>query len=656
MRRRLFCVVVWLGMLSATAALADFRGVDNARIHVTAPPGYCLLAPSDPRYTDLRDSYEGRDRKGWVRAIFGVCTPPGHRPLAADVAGYIVALPQDPTAPTPDARRSKWVRSRTPPRPSDWTDIGIEQPNDGAYYFHAIRSPINFAPADTRVEATAETVIRDTPVEVTIVRLVPHYDIAASGLALDEARTLRAAAMKHFGEANGVDFVHPISDEQAQAAVELALAVFVDVVGAILMITLAVPRLWVQAAIGAVLGGAGVLIYRAAPGAGVLLDSPIGDVGLWALAAVGFVGIANGMWWLLERIAPRGVGLTSRLRGTISARTWPGATDPEGAAADFTKRWFVAVAAATGSVVVSMLGREGFLAELTEAFGPGRIIFTLLATVVSVTLIGPVEDFIFGSRMAITPGAKTVSPSHHAEEVSRFEQLLALVNPRALGRFALVMVFMLMLTVMHGAIEARVHDSKSQDITVMLAASVGPALITYYWCAALQRGLEPLARRAGIAAAVAGLLVLGIPNAILTIVSAASVLITKLSWLGGDHPARQWGAILIGAPLNLVTSFGSLGAIGLAGGLIIDLSLRRRLSPLVTVGLVGAALVVVILLFQLIAVVVLTIMLRDPDPDRLVFTQNELLAVAGWVLGLIVSGFPTVLRSRVQFKQAANAD
>lgn len=653
--RRLFWVLIWLGIVCATAARADFRGVDNARIRVSAPVGYCLLAPTDPRYAGLRDSYEGSDRKGWVRAIFSVCTPPGHRPLKPEVAGFFVALPQYPHFPTPDAWRSKWVRNRTPEKTSDWTDIGVEPPNDGAFYFYAVRSPVDFSPTDTRVEATAQTIVRSTPVEVTVARLVFHSDVAGSALALDEAKTLRTATMTRFGKDNGVDFDHPVSDEQAQAAVDLSLAAFVDVAGAILMITLAVQRLWVQAAIGAVLGGAGVLIYRAAPGAGVLLDNPFGDVGLWAAVAVGFVGLANGIWWLLDRIRLRGVGVTSRLRATIAASTWPGLADPQGAAADFTKRWFVTVAAATGSVVVSMLGREGFLGELGHAFGPSRIIFTLLATVVSVTLIGPVEDFIFGSRMAAPPRAETAAPSEHVEEDSRFERLLKLIKPRALGRFALVMLFMLMLTVMHGAIEARVHDSKGEDITIMLAASVGPALITYYWCAALQRGVAPVARRAGVAAALAGLLVLGIPNAIITIFSAAAVLITKLSWLGGDHPGTLWAIMAAGPPLDLLISFASLGGAALAGGAIIDLSLRRRLSPMVTIALVGTALVSVTLLFQLIAMGVIAVM-REPDPNRMVLTQSALLAVGGWMFGLIVSGFPTVLRSGVQLTQGPKAD
>lgn len=653
--RGLFWLLIWLGIACATAARADFRGVGNSQIRVTAPDGYCLIRAPDIRYAGLRDGYEQRARKGWVREIFGLCTPPGHRPLKPQIAGYFVALPTSPEVPTPDAWRSRWVKGLRPPPGSDWTEIRTEPANDAAYYFDAIRSPIDFAPVDTRVEATAETIVRNTPVEVTVVRLVGHNDVAGSALALDEAKTLLKATMTRFGQDNGVDFDHPVNEKQAEATVGLSLAAFVDVAGAILMITLAVHRLWVQAAVSAVLGLAGVLIYRAAPGAGVLFGNPVGDIALWSGLAVAFVGVANGVWWLLDRISLHGIGLTSRLRATISVRTWPGAADPQGAAADFTKRWFVTVAAATGSVVMSMLGREGFLNEMAEAFAPNRIIFTLLATVVSVTLIGPIEDSIFGSRMAVAPHEGGVAPSEHEDESSRFEHLLTLFEPRALGRFALVLVFMLMLTVLHGAIEARVHDSKGEDITTMLAASVGPALITYYWCAALQRGVAPVARRAGVAAAVAGLLVLGIPNLIVTIFSAAIVLITRLPWLGGDQPARIWAMMATQGPLELLVSFASLGGFAVAGGMVIDLSMRRRLSPMVTLALVGAALAGVALLFQVVAMGTLAA-IRAPDPDRMSLTLSELLAAGGWVIGLIVSGFPTVLRSGAQLTHAPKAD
>ena len=652
--RRVFWGLISLGLVCAGAARADFHGVENARIKISAPAGYCLLAPSDPRYADLLDSYEGANRKGWVKAIFAVCTPPGHRPLKPDVAGYFVALPHDPAFPTPDRRRSEWATSRTFPPESESTAIVPEPSNDGAYYFDAIRSPRDFAPADTRVEATAETIVRNTPVEVTVTRLVYYHDVAGAALALREAKTLLTATMTQFGKDNGVDFDHPVSDEAAKAADELSLAAFVDVAGAILMLTLVVQSLSVQAAVSAGLGVAGVLIYRAAPGAGALFENPVNDFALWAGLAVAFVGVANVIWWLLDRIRLRSLGMSRRLRAIISVRTWPPSAGPEAATSDFTKRWFVTVAAATGSVVASMLGREGFIEELGKAFGPSRIIFTLLATVVSVTLIGPVEDAIFGSRMAAAPHARAVSPPGQTEEGSRFEQLLALFEPRALGRFALVLVVMLMLTVMHGAIEARVHASQGQDITTMLAASVGPALITYYWCAALQRGVAPVARRASVAAAVAGLLVLGIPNAIVTTFNASIGLITRSSAVGGDHPANLWAVLAVGPWMDLLISFGAVGGLALAGGLIIDLSLRRRLSPMVTVALVAAAVAGVALLFQLVAMGVMTV-LRAPDPDRLVQTQSALLAAGGWMFGLIVSGFPTVLRSGAQLTQVPKA-
>lgn len=638
---------MWLGLACATGVRAmDIVGVDKARLHVTPPEGYCLIGPSDVRYARLRDGYDQVTGWGQLQAIFAACTPPGRvRPVKPDRAGFISTLPQNPALRASDLRRSEWLKQVALPRATPLTEVGEDLSDGAARYFHVIRTPRDNASADTRIEATADTIIKNTPVEITVVRYVAYDDVAGGATALEEARALLRATMTRFGGQNGVDFEHVVTDAQARSALALEVAAFVDVAGAILMITLAVRSLWIQVAVGPALAIAGVLIYRAAPGAGTLFKAPALDLALWAGAAVLFVGLANGVWLILDLIPIRGVGLTRRLRAAISARSWGGAED---ATADFTKRWFVCVAAATGGVVFAMLGREGFLEELGAAFGPSRIVFTLLITVVSVTLIGPVEDFIFDSRIATRRAAATPAPAAHAEEASRFEQLLGLASPRALGRFALVMAFMLMITVMHGAIEARVHDSKGEDITTMLVASVGPAIITYYWCAALQHGVASVARRAGVAAALAGVLTLGIPGAMVTIADAASLMMAPMSWWEGNHTVQAWGMLLVGAPLDLAIGLVSFGVLAFGGGAVIDVARRRHLSPMVTVAVIGAALIGLVALFQLIAVGVVAALGEGVGAERYVAAKSELLGVAGWVVGLIVSGFPTVLRSGAQ--------
>jgi hypothetical protein len=207
---------------------------------------------------------------------------------------------------------------------------------------------------------------------------------------------------------------------------------------------------------------------------------------------------------------------------------------------------------------------------------------------------------------------------------------------------------------MHGAIEARVRDSSGDDITLMLVASVAPAIITYYWCAALQHGAAPVARRAGVAAALAGLLILGIPQAIVSIGDELVGLAFKLTELDVS-PAFAWGMVIGGAPFDLLVNFVSFGALAFAAGAVIDQSLRRRLSPLVTLARVGMVLAGLVLLFQLIATGAYFAAMHEMEPTRGDMAKTQLLAVAGWMVGLVVSGFPTVLRSGAELTAAPKA-
>ncbi len=644
---RLISLLIGLGLALATGAqAASFAGVNGAVIALTPPAGYCLLDRADARYQDLWDDFGAGPS---TRAIFALCEAGRVRPQRPERAGFIRAMQQNPEFPASDNWRSEWLLHVFPPLATALSVVALDRRDGAALYYHRILSPADGAFGDTRIEATAITIVKNTPLEITAVRMVESGDAAGGAAALDEARALRHDLLAQFGKANGVDFDHVVTSGQARSAIALAAAAFVDVAGAILMLTLAVRRLWVRAALAAVLAVAGVLIYRAAPGAGTLTARPLWDIGLWAAAAVVFAALASGLWPVLNLVRLRGVGLADRMRTTLVSANWPPST-PSSAmggttTADFTKRWFVTVAAATGGVVFAMLGHEAFVEELTSAFGPSRIVFTLLATIVSITLIGPVEEFIFGSRVAVQKVAPDASAPAHGEAGSRFEQLLGLMSPRALGRFALVLVFMLMLTVMHGAIEARVHNSQGEDITTMLEASVGPAIITYYWCAALQHGVASVARRAGFAAALAGLLTFGIPNALVHVADAVTLLAVPVPWMNGGQPDLAKGLLAVTAPVQVVFSVLAFGTVAFAGGAVIDIALRRRLTPMATVALIGGVLIALVLAFE--TFIALLGLGHTPlfGPDELDAAKTTLLALAGWLVGLVVSGFPTVLQS-----------
>lgn len=637
--RRILLVLIWLGLACATHAQAgSFAGVNGAVIALKPPAGDCLLDRSDARYPALSASF---GPNASIKAIFTVC---GDRSFRPERAGFILGMPQNPRFPASDNWRSEWLLEVLPPHSTEMTDVSLDRRDGAALYYHTIAAPGPGTPYDTIVEATAVTIIKNTPLRIIAVRIVSADDLSATATALDEARTLRHDILARFGKANGVDFDHVVTSEQLRSAIALGAAAFVDVAGAILMLTLAVRRLWVRAGLAALLAVAGVLVYRAAPGAGTLTGRPLWDIGLWAAAAVLFAALASGFWLALNVIRLRGVGLADRMRTTLTPANWSAPTATAATnSGDFTKRWFVTVAAATGGVVVAMLGHESFVEELTSAFGPSRIVFTLLAAIVSITLIGPVEEFIFGAGAA---GHKAGSAEREAGEASsRFEQLLGLMSPRALGRFALVLVFMLMLTVMHGAFEARVEHSQGEDITTMLVASVGPAIITYYWCAALQHGVSSVARRAGFAAALAGLLTIGIPNTLVHISDAVTLLVVPVPWMNGGQSAEAMRLFAITVPAQLVFSVLSFGAVGFAGGAVIDIALRRRLTPMATVALIGGVLFGLVLAREALLVLMRLGLTPLFGPDEMEAAKTIVLAVTGWLVGLVVSGFPTVLQS-----------
>jgi hypothetical protein len=105
---------------------------------------------------------------------------------------------------------------------------------------------------------------------------------------------------------------------------------------------------------------AGGLLYQSAPGivfyTGIKIwDFGIGDFGVYALVLFGLLFIVNGLLLVFSRITVGARSITEHLRYAVSTDLW----SPPGVGAvqskDFAKRWFVTVAAATGSVVVSML-------------------------------------------------------------------------------------------------------------------------------------------------------------------------------------------------------------------------------------------------------------------------------------------------------------
>lgn len=159
------------------------------------------------------------------------------------------------------------------------------------------------------------------------------------------------------------------------------------------------------------------------------------------------------------------------------------------------------VAAATGSVVASLLASNG-ISHLKEAFfSPSGIVFTILMTIVSVTLIGPIEEYVFELRIA-APVVPFMADVHgHGPGENRLDRIVRLASPLAFVRLLLVLVFWMLITGLHGALDETFRSGNTVETLIIVLSSGEPAVVTYFWCAALQRRVKSVARRAGLASA-----------------------------------------------------------------------------------------------------------------------------------------------------------
>jgi hypothetical protein len=635
--RRLLWIAVWLyASLAGVSRAADFQGVGGAVLHFSPPRGNCLLPSSSPAYAQLRSRFISSSSQ--VRLVFLPCNEVAQPPNLPTSIGFVYLIHYEPGDAPSDDSRSDWLPG-VAPRPAAGRVLGVEGHGNAFLYDWTVDKDVVDGKDYAEVSAQGATVVRNTPVDIELIREVNGADVVGVATAMDQARAEMHAAFDAFAKANGLSLERAATHQQVRDAYGLGGMEFVFIGGGIVLITIVVRRFWAQAALSAFLAVAGVLVYESAPGAGYATSTSWGDLLLWGALAVVLVGIANGLLKLGEvmRIGRR--SLTDRIRNALSTRAWLGSPAHEG---DFTKRWFVTVAAATGAVVFAMLVRPHFAGELMAAVGPTRFVFTLLIAAVSVTLIGPVETYIFESRIAARGPPGGTSDDTHAEEESRFEHMLELMSPRALGRFVLVLVFMMMLTIAHGALEASVHEGDSMDSLTMLIAGVGPAIVTYYWCSALQRCVPSVARRAGVAAAIAGALLIGAPVALM----AVPLFMTHLASASGQ------GSLLgdvIAAPVAILMGAIAFGGLALGGGLTIDQARVRRLGANLTVLLLGSAMMVVAVACVALFNATGSLLFRSRVTASDWMTEGVvLLAICGWTFGLMVSGFPSVLRASLE--------
>jgi hypothetical protein len=222
--------------------------------------------------------------------------------------------------------------------------------------------------------------------------------------------------------------------------------------------------------------------------------------------------------------------------------------------------------------------------------------------------------------------------------------MMQLMSPRAFGRFLLVLFFMLQLTVLHGTLEERVHEGDATASLQILLAALPAGVITYYWCAALQAGDASVMRRSGAAATLAGTLLTGLPLFLgVTIFTGV-----KFAAAGAKLTALVPALLLLLAlaiPGALVFGVLMMGISAYAGGWMIDRSRRLSLAPAACVALIGVGLCLASLVLIATAVLLMRMIHVPLDAENQRNLAFTLVIQVGWTAGLLVAGFPDVLRA-----------
>jgi hypothetical protein len=355
----------------------------------------------------------------------------------------------------------------------------------------------------------------------------------------------------------------------------------------------------------------------------VASDLALGTAAAAAVSAAGSLLIGD--WTALKRI--------------LLPRLWTGVTavgPPD--AKDLVARWFVTIAASTGSIVGSLAGQGDFWHAAIRALAPTHILFTLLLVVVSITLIGPLEEYIFGQRLARGDirGAQEVD---HGGARSLLQDIWRNLSPRATGRLGLVFLLSLQPTLLHECVGEVVMKGDALATLSVLNAAIFPAFVTYYWSAALQQRERSVARQAGLSSTCFGALVWW-----------AAPVVNGLSWL---QPSRtDEGALFIAFAFAVAVVFyvvfGVLvdGTLAYAGGWALDRARRSEVEPWQAVAMLGGVLLVTYEMVNAINTIVVSFFSFGYD-WRFGFDWRQLLYAAptiiGWTGGLLVSGFPTIL-------------
>jgi hypothetical protein len=375
------------------------------------------------------------------------------------------------------------------------------------------------------------------------------------------------------------------------------------------------------------------------------------------LATLGGAAAAVGIRYLVDGALKNGKGMFESLAHVreiapdiLVPERWkmlggPATTTPR----DQVRRWFVAISAATGAVVGSIVGLDLFWSAFMDAIFYRRLMFTILFTAVSMFLIGPIQAYIFGLGAG---DGRNVDPGKDvADFFSRG------IDWRAAGRLGIVVLAAAQLSILSSCIEVVAQRGEAEVILRIMIMAITPAIAGYYWSAALQLNAHPVRKAIFDPTLYAG----GIMNYGLAL---PFLVIVFLYWLTSEpnpHPGNL--LILIISPVLAILLAGLMALITTTlyawlGAWAIDKAAGRH-----TMVAVSASIVVAGIINQLIVtmpIVLLAIAITPSSEAPLDFFDTVVDwtfvgHIVGWIAGLWASGFPGIVKASTPARASAPA-
>ncbi len=318
-------------------------------------------------------------------------------------------------------------------------------------------------------------------------------------------------------------------------------------------------------------------------------------------------------------------------RQTLVPERW---TSPQGLVTvsirDHVKRWFVAISAATGSIVGAVLGLHGFWNALYDTVHDlEKIVLATILVGIAMFLIGPMQAYVFDV------GAKADHPSDPSKKIA--DLFANGFDWRAAGRFGLVFLACVQLGLLSSCINSTIKGGNARTVALIFAVASAPAIVSYYWSAALQRGVASVrdatfkpSLYAGAAMAYgAGLLVV-FAYFIDFSYTPGQDKKQDLFFFFFSPAVAMFPALAIGALTTLVHA--------VAGATAIDLFPRKYTMVFIPVALVIAATIQVIIITQAQGLGLLG--------NIGVLYPTFIGSIIGWLAGLWASGFPRMLTDK----------